>query len=185
MFSHLMKQIRSAITNHEQKIKDEKVLEPVQEKEVKVKKKLSSFEFQKPKRKVNRVFIHCSASDHPKHDDISVIKDWHVNGNGWKTVGYHYFIKSDGTIQAGRPLSQSPASQYPENTGTISVCLHGLKIDKFTKDQFDSLREMCDVINKAYEGNITFHGHREVANRDCPVFDYKKVLNLDSKGKLI
>ena len=27
--------------------------------------------FEKPKRKVNKVFIHCSASDNPDHDTIA------------------------------------------------------------------------------------------------------------------
>ena len=50
------------------------------------------------KRDVDRVFIHCSASDHAHHDDVKVMRDWHVNGNGWSDVGYHYFITKAGKI---------------------------------------------------------------------------------------
>ena len=32
--------------------------------------------------------------------------------------------------------------------------------------------------------NITFHGHCEVSNKTCPVFNYKNVLNLDSLGNI-
>jgi N-acetylmuramoyl-L-alanine amidase len=138
-------------------------------------------EFLPPARKINRVFIHCSASDNPKHDSISVIRDWHVNGNKWKDIGYHYFIQANGNIQMGRPLSEAPAAQKGHNTGTIAICLHGHK--KFTQSQFVVLAELCYAINEKLD--VTFHGHKEVdAGKECPVFDYKAVLNLDEKGRL-
>ena len=52
--------------------------------------------FIKPKRPVNSVFLHCSASDNPAHDNIATIRKWHVEANKWADVGYHYFISPDG-----------------------------------------------------------------------------------------
>lgn len=141
--------------------------------------------FSAPAREVDRVFLHCSASDQPAHDDISVIRKWHVEGNGWADVGYHYFIKKDGTIQAGRPLEHNPAAQAPHNRRTIAICVHGLLLEKFTTAQMTAVTNLCRAINDAYKGNVTFHGHREVARKTCPVFDYKAVLGLDSSGKMI
>lgn len=141
--------------------------------------------FIKLNRKVHTVFIHCSASDNPKHDDISVIKRWHQE-RGFADVGYHYFIKKDGTLQAGRPIENRPASQAPFNSGSISICLHGLEKDKFTPEQFDTLVTLCNDINRAYDGKLTFRGHCEVnKKKTCPVFDYKRVLNLDENGYII
>ncbi len=139
--------------------------------------------FKKPWRKVDRVFVHCSASDHPHHDDVSVMDKWHKQ-RGWSGVGYHFFIKKDGTLQAGRSLRKTPAAQGGNNRGTIAICLHGLQKSAFTEAQFDTLRELCKEIDDAYKGKITFHGHKEVSPKSCPVFDYKKVLKLDSKGHL-
>lgn len=136
----------------------------------------------KPKRQVHTVFIHCSASDNIKHDDISVIKEWHVKGNKWSDVGYHYFIKKNGTVQEGRPLSKNPASQYPHNTGTISICVSGLQ--DFTDESMEALKKLCGEINSVYNSNMVFRGHREVSNKTCPVFDYKTVLNLNDKGHI-
>ena len=45
-------------------------------------------------REVDRVFLHCSASPNPAHDDINVIRDWHLE-RGWNDVGYHFFIKGN------------------------------------------------------------------------------------------
>lgn len=139
--------------------------------------------FKKPRRWVNRVFLHCSASDNPAHDDVSVMDAWH-KARGWSGVGYHFFIKKNGTIQVGRPIEQVPAAQGGNNAGTIAICCHGLLKEKFTEAQFNAVRALCKDINNAYNGRITFHGHCEVSSKTCPVYDYKAVLKLDKNGKL-
>ncbi len=139
--------------------------------------------FTKPSRAVDRVFLHCSASDNAAHDNVATMRRWHKD-RGWSDVGYHYFIRKDGQLETGRPVEQTPAAQRGNNRGTIAICLHGLDEDKFTEAQFDTLRAFCIEINNAYGGNLTFHGHREVAAKACPVFDYKVVLKLDGFGRL-
>lgn len=143
----------------------------------------SDFIFEKPGRRVDRVFIHCSDSDWKHHDDISVIRKWHTEQNGWRDVGYHYFIKKNGEIQKGRDIEITPSSQKGHNRRTISICLHGRH--KFTNKQFESLRKLCLEINELYQGRVTFHGHREVTDeKTCPNFDYAEVLNLDKRGHI-
>jgi N-acetylmuramoyl-L-alanine amidase len=138
--------------------------------------------FTPPKRSISRVFIHCSASDNPAHDDISVIRQWHLE-RGFKDVGYHYFIKFDGTVQPGRNIEITPAAQEGNNAHTIAICCAGLS--KFTEAQFASLRTLCGEINTALP-HVTYHGHCEVnRHKTCPVFNYKKVLGLDAKGVMI
>ena len=137
--------------------------------------------FDKPERSVDRVFIHCSASDNPKHDSIDVIRKWHTDepplGHGWSDIGYHFFIKRDGTIENGRDLRRTPAAQRGHNRGTIAICVHGL--ESFTSAQFEALRKLCNEINRSYS-YITFHGHNEVnPHKTCPVFNVKEVLGLD------
>ena len=138
--------------------------------------------FRPPSRAVDRVFLHCSASDAPAHDDIAVMRDWHVNGNGWSDVGYHYFIRKDGTVQEGRPLERTPAAQRGHNAGTIAICCHGLEVENFTSAQYESVVDLCEQINRAYESEVTFHGHCEVSAKACPVYPYREVLGLDEEG---
>lgn len=144
---------------------------------------MSGIDFKKPQRPVINVFIHCSASDHADHDDIKIIDEWHKK-RGWSEVGYHFFIKKNGELQKGRDLEKTPAAQQGHNSGSIAICLAGLNIEKFTDDQFNTLRGLCYLINVAYKKNVTFHGHCEVSSKSCPVFDYREVLKLDSKGHL-
>lgn len=142
--------------------------------------------FKKPKRKVNRVFIHCSASD---ADNMSyygpnlakTIHRWHRQ-RGWSGIGYHYVIDKMGNIVTGRDIEKTPAAQARHNRGTIAICLHGLHIDRFKPKQLSALYELCSKINDEYNRNITFHGHREVSPKTCPVIDYKELLRLDEKG---
>lgn len=138
--------------------------------------------FRKPRRAVDRVFIHCSAASR-KNITAEEIDRWHKQ-RGWSGIGYHYFIRTDGTLEEGRPLWKTPAAQGGHNRGTIAICLNGLKVEDFTEAQFRSLRNLCEMINVAYSGKVTFHGHTEVSAKTCPVFDYKSVLQLDRKGKL-
>ena len=139
--------------------------------------------FDKPERAVDRVFIHCSASSRVSHDNIRTIREWHMD-RGFDDVGYHYFIRSDGTIEDGRDLEKIPAAQAGLNTGTIAICLHGLKLRDFTWQQKESLFDLCAAIHNAYidDGLVTFHGHCEVSEKACPVIDYDSILGLNHLG---
>jgi len=145
-------------------------------------------EFRKPNRKVDRVFLHCSASDNANHDNVATMRAWHVDpppkGRGWSDVGYHIFVRKSGQVEMGRSLERTPAAQSGHNTGTIAICLHGLNEAKFTQAQYSVLKDICIQINNAYDGAVTFHGHREVAAKACPVYLYKDILALDSYGRL-
>ena len=145
--------------------------------------------YKKPDRKINKVYLHCSASDHTQHDDVAVMAAWHKDRwprycSDEKGPGYHYFIQKDGNLQEGRDVELVPVAQGGNNTGTIAICVHGLKEDKFTNAQFVTLVALCYQIEHEHEGMIRFHGHKEVAAKACPVFDYKLVLGLDAAGRM-
>jgi len=141
--------------------------------------------FTRPDRHVDRVFLHCTASSYDHHDDIEVVRQWHL-GRGWSDVGYHYMIHRDGSMSEGRPLERTPAAQKGHNKGTIAIAMHGGQDakDDFSTKQIVTLREFCEQIRAAYDGDITFHGHCEVVIRDCPVYDYKAYLALDKDGHM-
>jgi len=139
--------------------------------------------FTKPKRDIDRVFLHCSASSRAEHGKVSVIREWH-KARGWSDIGYHYFIPFGGELQVGRNIEKTPAAQKGHNTGTIAICLHGLHKHDFTLNQFETLQKLCKQINIAYNREVTFHGHCEVSTKACPVFEYRNVLELDNLGKI-
>ncbi len=132
-------------------------------------------------RKIKKKVIHCSLSDNPAHDDISVINTWHKE-NGWKGVihqgkriycGYHYFITGNGKLQYGRPLANIGAHCRGHNRDSVGICLHG--IDKFSPGQFKTLRDLCESLDFVI-GSTPEYGHNELDSRECPNFNVKKVL---------
>lgn len=137
-------------------------------------------DFVKPTRPVSKVFIHCTASD--RDTTVGEIRRWHKR-RGFSDIGYHYLIRRDGRIQFGRPLSKIPAAQKGHNTGSIAVVLNGLA--RFTIEQTQALAALCAAIDDAYDHEITFHGHNEVANKACPVFDHREVLRLTPEGGMV
>jgi N-acetyl-anhydromuramyl-L-alanine amidase AmpD len=120
-------------------------------------------------REINSIIIHCSDSDIPAHDDVSVIREWHRE-RGWSDVGYHFFIKSNGVQQEGRPLERTGAHCYGRNSDSIGICLHGR--NEFSREQFMALaglvRSLCNEFNIPF---TQVFGHCEFSDKTCPNFD--------------
>ncbi len=139
--------------------------------------------FEKPERPVNRVFIHCSASDKEVEGQelVALITDWHL-ARKFSTIGYHYVGDKTGAILVGRDLEMIPAAQKGHNTGSIAICAHGHVFpENWTKSaQAGSLINLCASISREYEGLVSFWAHNEVnPNKTCPVFDHRALLGLD------
>lgn len=142
--------------------------------------------FKKPKRNIHSIFLHCSATDNPEHDNAEFLRDVHIRQNGWRDIGYHYFINKRGDLFSCRDLEDTPAAQYAFNTGTLAICLSGHQ--DFTDAQFFTLAELLDNIQDKYSKRLRIRGHKEVAfltPKDCPVFDYAEILDLVHEGTSI
>jgi N-acetylmuramoyl-L-alanine amidase len=141
--------------------------------------------FTKPARPVSRIFIHCTAygrGDLFGKQLLDAVNSWHV-ARGWDKIGYHYLIDRNGLlIPTYRSLEEKPIAQANNNTGTIAISLDGLIKTDFNAKQFATLRNLADLIDAVYKNIVHYHGHCEVANKACPVFDYKAVLGLDAHG---
>ena len=131
-------------------------------------------------RSINKIIIHCSATVEGKHVTVQQIRDWHVNGRGWRDIGYHYVIYLDGTVHKGRPLEQAGAHTSGHNANSIGVCyIGGLAADGKTPKDTRTPQQKASLINLIDElrvrfPNATVHGHREFAAKACPCFDVAK-----------
>ena len=121
-------------------------------------------------REVTRIILHCSASDIPMQT-ADMIDQWH-KARGFTKIGYHYFIRHDGTIEKGRGLEEVGAHAEGYNKDSIGICLAGLTL--FKPVQFKALSKVLDELKLLYP-KATVHGHREFnPNKTCPVFDYSQ-----------
>ena len=125
-------------------------------------------------RNVNKIIIHCSASDNKNHDNIETIRKWHVQERRWKYIGYHYIITKDGIVHICRPIHKSGAHTRGHNKKSIGICLTGL--NEFSKEQFESLKELTNELKREFgiiNSNVFPHNHFN-KNKTCPNFDIKR-----------
>jgi len=124
-------------------------------------------------REITDIIVHCSASDNPKHHDISVIKKWHLE-RGFKDIGYHYVITKT-AIQKGRWEKVIGAHCKGHNKHSIGICLCGDK--KFSDNQFELAAHLIGSILRKYNiPKYKVRGHNYYdPKKTCPNFDVDKI----------
>lgn len=117
--------------------------------------------------KTNYIVLHhaeavkCTAQD---------VHSWH-RANGWTGIGYHFFVRKDGTIYRGRPINVVGAHVQGMNSCSVGICAEG---DYHTKEktmpqaQKKSIIELCQYLKKNYYPNAKIVGHREIGDSNCP-----------------
>lgn len=132
---------------------------------------------------VKYLVVHCSASKPDLKTDVKTIDRWHRQ-RGFAKVGYHFVIKTDGTVQVGRQLTEIGAHAQGYNAQSIGICMvggidpNGKPSDNFTVEQKESLRGLLMKLSHVYK-MASIVGHRDLpgVKKDCPCFDVRAWLN--------
>lgn len=138
-------------------------------------------------RKIDKIFIHCSATPEGRDIKMETIKSWHIKGRGWRDIGYHFVIELDGTLKVGRPMEQMGAGVKGHNANSIHVCyVGGIDKNKKSKDtrteeQRETMNTMIGRLVEQYP-DASVHGHNEFANKACPSFDVQKEFGKPKKA---
>ena len=130
-------------------------------------------------RAIEKIVIHCSAT--PRNKDFSAedISDWHVKGNGWSDIGYHFVIRLDGTIEYGRMVDRYGAHVKSHNLNSLGICYIGgmdKEMSKWEDTRTDEQKESLILLLKTlkkFHPNATIYGHRDFSSKECPSFDAK------------
>lgn len=98
--------------------------------------------------KTTSIVIHHAAASKCTIEDIH---RWHL-ANGWAGCGYHFLVRKDGSVWAGRPIDTVGAHAYGANSSSIGVCCEG----DYTKEvmptvQFDALAELVAYLMGKYD----------------------------------
>ncbi|NJL53780.1 lysozyme [bacterium] len=137
-------------------------------------------------RDINRIVVHCSATPVGMDIGVAEITDWHKK-RGFTTIGYHFVIRRDGTVETGRPVATPGAHALGANSDSIGICLVGgvdandkMKADaNFTLNQYGALVALLSNLCKDYGiDKKDIIGHRDVlgAAKACPCFDVQALL---------
>lgn len=129
--------------------------------------------------------IHCSATKLSQDIPVSTIKKWHVKGRGWSDVGYHYYIRKDGSLELGRDRDgdgdiweEIGAHVRNFNSKSVGICYEGgldesgEPKDTRTKEQLITMSAIVKVISSQFKG-IKIRGHKDFPNvaKSCPCFE--------------
>lgn len=138
----------------------------------------------KKREKTDHIVVHCAASTAKMDIGRDDIDRWH-RARGWFTIGYHYVIRRNGTLEKGRPEDVVGAHVLNHNSNTIGICLAGgladdkkTPEDNFTEAQYITLESLLKELKGRYP-KATIMGHSdfpEHRTRACPVFDLKAFL---------
>ena len=100
------------------------------------------------------------------------IDDWHKS-NGWSGIGYHFFVRKDGTIYRGRPIWAVGAHVQGMNSKSIGICAEGAYMtETMPEAQKRAIAELLDYLKANYYPNAKIVGHREIGSSNCPGDNY-------------
>jgi N-acetylmuramoyl-L-alanine amidase len=129
-------------------------------------------------RDVTLIIIHCAATKPSMDVDAKWIDRVH-RSKGFLKIGYHFFIKRDGTVEKGRPVSEIGAHARGYNAESIGICMAGGVTEKdvnvpennFTEAQWRMLPMLLKQLKADFPA-ARIIGHREVEPaKACPSFD--------------
>lgn len=111
-----------------------------------------------------RIILHHAAASQCSADDID---KWHKQKD-YSCIGYHFFIRKDGTIYRGRQENAVGAHAYQNNYNSIGICFEGdFEKEQMTDTQVEAGKELVAYLKNKY--NISkVQKHSDVNNTSCP-----------------
>ena len=109
------------------------------------------------------IVLHHAAATSCSVEDVH---RWHLQ-NGWAGIGYHYFVRKDGSVYKGRPDAWLGAHTEGHND-RIGICAEG----SFDKETMGATQQaaIVEVIRyvKGLYGDPPIHAHRDLDATGCP-----------------
>ena len=118
---------------------------------------------------------------HHADADKCTIKDihsWHLD-RGWTGVGYHFFVRKDGSIYRGRPEDVVGAHTSGNNSNSIGICFEGKYMTQTMPEaQIEAGKELVSYLKNKY-GITKVKRHKDFMATDCPgdKFPFDKIAN--------
>lgn len=137
---------------------------------------------------VRYLILHCSATRCDKDYTAEQLLRDHKT-RGFRTVGYHFYIRRDGTITQHRKLLEVGAHCRPWNRCSIGICYEGgldadgHPADTRTAEQTEQLILLLMRLAKLFPG-ARIRGHRDMSGsipKACPCFDAEGVFGYFGK----
>lgn len=122
--------------------------------------------------KTEGIVLHHAAAFKCTVEDIHA---WHL-ANGWAGIGYHFFVRKDGTVYSGRPIDTVGAHAVGMNDKSVGICFEGnFEKETMPEAQKKAGAELVAYVHSIYPG-VKVSKHRDHNATACPgknfPFDY-------------
>ena len=115
---------------------------------------------------------------------VEVIHNYHKS-KGWAGIGYHYYVRKDGSIYRGRLENMAGAHCPGVNSTSIGICAEGNFNEETMSDvQKQAIVELIKDIKLRYDIKW-IKVHREILATSCPGenFPLEEIKNAVENGK--
>jgi len=131
-----------------------------------------------PRHSPSRLTIHHTVT--PNNDSMSMparmrqIQNFHINGNGWCDIGYHFLIGQDGRVYQGRMENIVGAHAASANTNNVGISFIGTFTDRAPSTaMMDAAARIMKAMSRTYGISLNrdkVKGHRQVGTTatSCP-----------------
>lgn len=125
-------------------------------------------------RELKEIILHCTATKEGQDYSVEQVRKWHLD-RGFNDIGYHFLIRLDGTVEAGRPLETVGAHCKGHNANSIGIAYvggldkNGRPKDTRTLPQKEAMRRLVYDL-KQYFPRLVVHCHNEYSTKACPCF---------------
>lgn len=127
--------------------------------------------------KTDTIVVHHAAAANCSPDDIHRI---HLM-NAWAGIGYHFYIRKDGSIYRGRPINTIGAHVSGNNSNSIGICFEGnFEKEEMTSSQLASGKELILYLKGIYP-SANVKKHCDLNSTACPGrnFPFEKMIKAE------
>lgn len=136
-----------------------------------------------PMKTIDGIVLHHSGVN--VLQSVETIHNYHKN-KGWAGIGYHFYVRKDGSVYRGRPENMAGAHCPGVNSISLGICAEGDFEQEIMNDvQKNAIVELIKYIKLRY--NIKWiKGHREILSTDCPGANYplQEIIDLANNNEI-
>ena len=128
-------------------------------------------------RTITLIVVHCSAVRPDQMSSAAQIDTWHRQRGFHLGIGYHYVVRRNGEVEAGRPEWMVGAHCKNHNAHSIGVCyeggldIRGQPADTRTPQQKAALRQLLAELHGRYPRALIVGHHDLNPQKACPCYD--------------
>ena len=128
-------------------------------------------------RTITLIVVHCSAVRPDQTSSAAQIDTWHRQRGFHLGIGYHYVVRRNGEVEAGRPEWMVGAHCKNHNAHSIGVCyeggldIRGQLADTRTPQQKAALRQLLAELHGRYPRALIVGHHDLNPQKACPCYE--------------